>query len=343
MLTELQVLPNATGRTLVFFPITFETSSHSIKYSTFQRCGAGVLDAYRSAEIALFGSTSELELELGAFEESSFRAWFGAVSVVMSGWAAQEFAGGFIQGLTGKTLDEYGQMAAAFVKDGTKETVDTIANLMAAAETCSSILAVDNNAFEEAMSERPEAADLGMSGRMKFYEACKNNPEIPSVRFGISSHAPRVTRNQFSARGRRDRIEPHPTEDQLGTVGNWRSIILDFTVTSPTWDREDNQRKWKGRLDDGRYIYFDIADSSFWKKVLDKELETASPDLMKAQFLYQDVNGRYKSARAVKVISFNNQFISSPLSNDEVLARLEELNASPVHQNELFGINRNPT
>lgn len=338
MLTELKISTTRVGQTIVFFPVVFEKKQPTISFSTFQKCSAGVLDAYRSAEVALFGSTSQVELELGAFEDGSFKTWFGGVAIATVGWAGLEFLDGFVEGATGKTVAQYGQIAGEFISRGATESVDNIAKMMAVAETCSAILSADNDTFERIISERPEAVDLGLLGRMKFYEACKNDQEIPAVRFGESPSAIRVTRDEFGSRSRRHRIDPHPTDGLIGILGEWRYAVLEIVVTSPTWDREDHQRKWKGRLPDGKYIYFDISDSGFWKRVLDRELETASPDLMTAQILYQDVNGRYKSAKAVKILKFNDQEISIGLGPGELLERIEELNAAANHQTELFGI-----
>lgn len=343
MFSELKAISDAKGKLNVFFPIIFETQSHTISYPTFKKCSEGVLDTYRSAEIALFGTYSELELELAAFEQSSFKSWFGTVAMGAGIWAASEFGDGFLEGLTGKTFNDMGQLAGVLVKElaldiiPSEEDLARAAAHIARAEACRTLLSMQNDAFEEIMSERPEAAELALTGRRKFFEACKTDSKIPSVRFGATESAPRIIREQFPDFTRREQIAPHPHEAVNET---WKCAILDITVTSPTWDRDDHQRKWKGKLGDGKYIYFDITDSSFWKKVLDQELNTASPDQMKAQIFYLDVNGRYKSARAERVINFNGQQISKPIEPDQLNEKLTELNSAIGPQVELFRIDR---
>lgn len=326
-----------TGEIQVLFPISYEVPNHVLDFDTVVKAGRGVRQTYRSAGIALYATDFEPELVIGAFEEGSVVQWIGKKSMqavfIGTAFAAQEFSDGFLETATGKTFRDWGSVAAEYAKElpeafdeWTEGSERSLQQKLIEAETCRRILEVDEDELESILSERPDAAQAAESGRRTFYEACRSNRELPSVRFGTLPGAIRIRRSEFRSRTRRTAIQSGGLVADI--AGLWKSEILDIEVTSPNWDRLDQQRGWKGKLASGKHIYFHIEDSAFWRKVLDHSLTAAAPDQMIAQVVFEDVNGRYKNAVAIRVLQFNGEAISKKVGEQELRSKLEGLESA---------------
>lgn len=344
---EFIVADEPGGSTQILFPIKFETKKHFIDLNTIIRTSNGVKETYAGAGIALFGSyDNQIELIYGAAETGSITTWIGKkakqATIIGSGFAATQFTDGFLENATGKTFRDWGAVAAdyamqlpSYAENLSQTTLDTLTRSLIEADTCKKFLELDEDAFEELISERPDAAQRVQKGRRLFFEACKANEELPSLRFGLTEDSRRIPRRDFPNRTKRQAIAPSKTS--LDPLGDWSSEFLTIEVTSPNWDRLDQQRGWKGQVSDGKYIYFHISDTRFWSKVSEKTLITATPDRMKAQVIFKNVAGRYKSAEVIKVVEFNGEPISDALNEQTIGARLSEIKTAYSQiQNPLF-------
>jgi len=337
---------DSEGLVQVLFPVKFDTLQNFIDFNTIIRTADGIKDTYRGADIALFGSAYESELIYGAADPGSVTTWVGKKlkhgAFIGASFAVAQFSDGFLENATGKTFRDWGGVAGDYaaqlpdyIATGRDDLVKILTQKLIEAETCRRFLEMNEDEFEALISERPDAASIVQSGRRKFYEACRANEDIPSVTFGNTSTSIMVPRSDFSKRTKRQTIEQQRTVVQ--ETGNWVIETLEIEVTSPNWERLDQQRGWKGKLRDGTYIYFHITDSRFWTRVAEQSLVTNSPDRMVAQVIFQDVGGRYKNAEAIKVIEFNGDPISAALTSEKIRELIaNHTNASRQFQTPLF-------
>lgn len=334
------------GLVQVLFPVKFGTAPHFIDFNTILRTANGIEDTYRGADIALFGEAYDSELIYGAADPGSVTTWVGKKLkhgvLLGAGFAATQFADGFIENATGKTFRDWGGVAGDYasqlpdyIATEREGLIQIITQKLIEAETCRRFLEINDDEFEALISERPAAASIVQNGRRKFYEACRANEDVLGVTFGNTPSSITVPRSDFSNRTKRQSIERQRAVVQ--ETGNWVIETLEIEVTSPNWERMDQQRGWKGKLRDGKYIYYHITDSSFWTRVAEQTLITNSPDRMTAQVIFQDVGGRYKNAQAIRVIEFNSDPISKALNSEKIREITENrTNASRQFQPPLF-------
>ncbi|ALI55586.1 hypothetical protein [Celeribacter marinus] len=331
---ELRVSIDDGGNPRVLFPIHFEVPDHLIEFSTLQKCSRGVLDVFSGIGVGFPDAAVEFDVVLAPLEEGGVTAWIGKKAHVgtyfLLGALAGPFADGFIEEATGREVRDWGALAyneaGKLLVDFSQELVDGVREKMIEAELCRTLLEVNHDRFEELISERPEMAREILNGRRKFYEACKSNKRLPSIQLGVLPETRRIIRREFPDRMVRDHIDSTKTQKTIER-GEWKSAILSLEITSPNWERLDQQRGWKGKLKDGKYVYFEISDTRFWQMFEEKSLDADTPDHMTAQFLYRDVNGRFKAAEAIAVFSFNGKNVSKPTSQSKVDQRIAERNA----------------
>ncbi len=129
------------------------------------------------------------------------------------GFAATQFADGFLESATGKTFKDWGAVAGDYatklpnyVASAHKEVVDNLTQSLIEAETCRRFLEMNEDEFEALISERPDAASIVQSGRRKFFEACRANEGLPSVRFEVTESSQKIPRSDFSSRTKRTQL-----------------------------------------------------------------------------------------------------------------------------------------
>jgi hypothetical protein len=345
---ELRVTIDTDGVAQVLFPINFELNQNFIDFNTVIRTAIGIQHTFRGADIALYDVDYLPDLIFGTAEPGSVIEWVGKktkqAALLGGAFAVEQFTDGFLEATTGKTFRDWGEEAAtkvyelpSYIGDGSEAWLNDLQMKMAEAEVCRKLLEVNEDQLESILAERPDAAASVKKGRRIFYEACRANEDLPSVRFGTSSLSPSIPRREFPMRTHRDTIDRIATPELIS--GDWKTAILSIEVTSPNWESLDQQRGWKGKLEGGKYIYFHISDSRFWKRVSDKTLAAEVPDTMVAQVVYQGVGGRYKNAEAIRILKFNNDKISEQVNIDLVRQKLDERRiAGQQFQHPLFNI-----
>lgn len=336
---ELRLFGAADESPQILFPIVYETRENYLDIETIVRTAKGVEETFLGTSIALYGSPDHIELIFGGADSGSVKQWIGKKArqgaLIGSAFAAQQFTDGFLETATGKTFRDWGATAAEYSKDLPSTVYEAIQKQLIEAELCRKLLEAEEDEVDSILAERPDAASAVQKGRRIFYESCRANEQIPSVRFGLAPSSPRIVRSKFSERTKR--LSIGRTVSAIPLAGKWRTAILTIEVTSPNWDRLDQQRGWKGTLRDGKHIYFHISDSAFWRQVLEGTLETKTPDIIVAQIIYEDVNGRYKNADAIRILKFNGYDISAEISKEVVVSRLQDYqNAGFQIENYLF-------
>lgn len=343
---EIIIERSSDGLAHVLFPVKFEVNENFIDFTTIERTSQGIKDVYRGSQLILFGDTFPVDLVYGAAVPGSVTTWVGkkasAGAGVVAAVAVSQFLDGFVEEATGRTIRDWGVEAAIQVQnlpdhliEGRDSFVKMIELRLVEAELCRRFLEMDDSEFESLASEHPEAAIHLQNGRRKFFEACRANEHLPSVRFGNSTATREIPRSDFSNRTKRDRITP--TDSPPTKIGEWAIETLEIEVTSPNWERLDQQRGWKGKLSGNKYIFFQIVDPRFWTRYANEALEIRAPDRIVAQVIYQNVGGRYKNAEAIRVLLFNGERVSSELSLTETKEIVEQNNeASRQYQTKLF-------
>lgn len=94
-------------------------------------------------------------------------------------------------------------------------------------------------------------------------------------------------------------------------------------VTSPNFEKEDqNQRKWKGRLDTGAQILFEIIAEDFWLRLKNAEIEFGEATVIKVQLASRLENRRVKDHKVVRVLTIDEVELAAPLADDALNAVL---------------------
>ena len=346
---EFTIIFSDDGAALAFSPVRFDVEAGFIRYDTLNRSVSGFQEVYRGVDIALLGSGVDFDIVIAHVEHGSLLVRLGRrlawPAAIAGGLIIQDGTSGFVQGLTGKEVEEWASIAGEEVRrfissDAEDHDYERLRRQVEASiitnECARRFMEVSQDEFEEIISERPEAAAAIQEGRRIFYEGLRADEFVPSVGFSRNVELSRIPRSQFSERAVRHHVAEVPTviaKDE----GDWGSEVLEISITSPNWDRQDQQRGWKGKLASGRYIFFEITDTKFWRLVGSGLVQSSPNDTMVAQFVFRNVNNRYKSARAIKIISFNEQHISDPDPAEKIEKLVNDLQVeSSQRQDVLF-------
>lgn len=181
----------------------------------------------------------------------------------------------------------------------------------------------------EAAGIAPRRFRDAYQARNQFYQACTDVPELRAVGFDEAPVFP-VPRADFA---RLQVALPPEDEDEEEP---WLTGIVDLKVTSPNWDRDDRQRKWKGKDGDGRERYFRIDDEHFWSLVQADKLSTHIIDTIKAQWAFHGKSEAPKDCRVLRVLEFNGVVLSDPLEDNALAAIVGEYERAPRDQGDLF-------
>jgi len=171
----------------------------------------------------------------------------------------------------------------------------------------------DLNAIGMEVGALPEAMDA----RADFYEACVLDNTVHRIGFTPSDEFP-IPRKSFPGRaqkpGRKEVGEDEP---------EWSVSIENIFVTSPNWDKDDQQaRKWKGKDELRRSCYFVIDDEDFWNLAKHKALHVEVLDNLRVQWACQFVDGQARQRRVLRVLEFNGENLADPLPPSAIRALL---------------------
>lgn len=182
---------------------------------------------------------------------------------------------------------------------------------------------------------RPRQFREEFEARNKFYEACSADRNVKGIGFSDSNEFP-IKRSDFG----RLHVALPPKEKVLEEVP-WHVATDTVTVTSPNWERGDQQRQWKGRDSSGHDRLFRIEDEDFWRLVAHQSLKPHIFDTMKVQWAFHSEGGRVKDTRVLRVLAYNESTLATPLDRnalDAILGRHNDLgDRSGGSESDLFG------
>lgn len=174
----------------------------------------------------------------------------------------------------------------------------------------------------------PQRFMRGFEARNEFYKACDADAEIRAIGFDQTSEFP-IKRPDF----RRLQVALPPKEEQLINALHEVEVVV-LKVTSPNWEKEDRQRKWKGRDSNDRERHFWIEDEDFWHLVAAQKLNPSTTDKMKVQWAY--IGDKRSHARVLKVLEYNGHVLGNALDSNALNARLGAYNQIANKQPDLF-------
>lgn len=326
----------------IFF-VHFSVPGHFLKLETFVRTSNSVRRIVEAFDGTFFSGRLIYAIVVLPPEEGSFLSklaiWVGGGTASIFAFANSDIGAAYIEGLTGKTpahfakvigekTAEYIEPAAAYLfLDGDDVEHNTLED-EPTREIASELLVTMTRGILDAPPEKinkineivslPEAMDA----RAEFYRTCMDDETISAIGFFPDDDFP-IPRNSFP-----ERAVPPQKIDEENEVSPWRVAIETIYVTSPNWDREDQlSRQWKGKDQSRRDCYFVIEDDDFWRLATRKNIQVEILDQLKVQWAYQEMDGKAKNRRVLRVLEFNNQKLAEPLEADELITILDEVRA----------------
>jgi len=254
----------------------------------------------------------------------------GAIGGSLLWFIESDVGKGYVKGLTGHEPAYW----AAQLGESHNDTIEHLIDpgevekqhecaMLILAETTKGFLEKDSVSLRKSDISKQKFYDA-YKARNQFYQACFQYGAIEGVGFDGTDNFP-VKRNNFLSY-----VVDLPRKEEELLNPNWLVGIEFVYVTSPNWDREDDQRGWKGKGSDGKTIFFSIEDEEFWKLVQSVALHTKVVDVLKVQWAFSEGNGNKKNIRVLRVLEFNQDIISEPLDDRELRVILKNYDRPPV-------------
>jgi hypothetical protein len=327
----------------------FDVSDHYLKLETFIKTADSARKVIEALDDTFFGGSLEYELIVLPPAEGTFLSklalWVSGGTAAVFGFLNTDVGSAYVEGLTGRTPAElaqsFGQQHRSLIDDALNEVMppgkmdpnadelDVPAKVLrieaqdACKEAAQVVVAMTRGILEKSPRELerigmevgtlPDAVDA----RADFYAACIDDRDVKRVGFTPDDDFP-IPRNSFP-----ERAQKPPRKSKEEVPPEWSVSIESIYVTSPNWDKEDQiARQWKGKDQVKRDCYFVIEDPEFWQKVKIKALHVDVLDNLKVQWAFQNVDGRPKNRRVLRVLEFNGDNLADPLSKEAVRAIL---------------------
>lgn len=326
--------------------IHFDVKDHFLKLDTFIQTAENARKVIEAINKTFFHGSLKYELIVLPPEDGTFLSKLGfylasPVAAVFA-FLCTDPGAAFTKGLTGETPSWWFEQAGYEAREGFEwigeqltadeansfkpiadndhKAVDEESACKAAAQI---VIAMTRGMLEKDTDELVKIGmDVGnlpdaLDARAEFYSACINNHDVQRIGFTPDNDFP-IPRNSFPERAQkpvRKEIEEEPP--------GWTVSIESIYVTSPNWDEADQKtRQWKGKDQNRRDCYFMIEDAEFWNLVKKKALHVEVLDNLKVQWAYECNDGGPKNRRVLRVLEFNGDQLSEPLTDDAIKAIL---------------------
>ncbi|AUG54283.1 hypothetical protein CSC3H3_17330 [Thalassospira marina] len=325
--------------------IHFDVPEHGISLKTFSQAIAHTETIISSLNRDIFNDHLQYELWVLPPEKGSFKAKLGIIvlaGTIAWGFLESNIGQSFIQGLTGKTPAYWAEIAGKKIRstilssDTEENDNDTASKKVICVAEAILIVEVTKKFLE---LKEDKLTSLGVSvkkfrsayeAKNKFYKVCMENTYIQGIGFEEEEKFP-VSRQNFQS------MQVSLPEKELAD-NIWNTEITELKVTSPNWERNDNHRWWKGKDTDNRTVHFKIEDDGFWNLVENKSINLQIIDSIRVQLAYVGEQRHRRNARALKILWFNETFLSPPLQVNQVydILRMNKKASPPRHQLDFF-------
>lgn len=331
---EVSMPSEIDGRSARLF-MHFDVEGHFLTLDTFISTAISAREIVEAFDQSFFNGELQYSFLIlppddGSFL-SKFAIWVGAGTAAVFSFMNTDVGAAYIEGLTGKApiewANELGEAHQNMLKSVQEYTTHVGPDLNPGARSeeeircqlSAAILAGLTKGVLEKSSEELSKIGLGanlggaLNGRASLYSSCLKDPAIVGVGFDPKDDFP-IDRKMFAERAV-SLARESDGDDEL----EWYVEIEHVHVTSPNWQKEDQKaRNWKGKDSLRRDCYFVIDDDAFWDLIRKKHLKVDVLDHMKVQWAYQVHGGRPKNRKVLRVLEFNGNIISEPLSDNDV-------------------------
>ncbi|MDO6800437.1 hypothetical protein [Shimia thalassica] len=337
--------------------IHFDVDDHFLKLETFIRTAGSAQRIIEALDETFFQGKLEYELIVLPPEPGSFLSklavWIGGGITGLYAFANTDIGSAYIEALTGqspiywaeqagehnrKMLQDLGEWVDELTEDELEELEAEIGDAKPtpvafpspdSEEACRVGARIVVEMTRGMLSkETTDLERLGMDtgslpdavdARSDFYFACLEDADVKRIGFSDDADFP-IPRNSFPQRA----VKP-PRPEKKDDPIPWVVSVENIYVTSPNWDKEDQKsRQWKGKDAIRRDCYFVIEDAEFWFHVRQKDLSVDVLDNLKVQWAYQEIGGRIRNRRVLRVLEFNGDKLADPLTASAIRAILGE-------------------
>jgi hypothetical protein len=321
--------------------IHFDVPQHFLKLDTFVATATSTKRIVDSLNSSLYGGRLDYELLILPPEEGSFLQRIVVVLGLLTApilFFDSDSPAAFVEGLTGKKPSDWAKDAGGLLRENilseeesskvgvsyrrwSDDEVCRVGAQMLVAMTRAT-LEMDPDDLADIADEEVDISEI-IDARADFYDACIFDRQIRAIGFTPKDDFP-IPRNSFPERARRT-----TKRDVDYDQGTWGSAIDNVSVTSPNWDQDDQEtRKWKGKDSFNHTCYFVIEDENFWDLVKRRKLQVRVLDTLKVQWILQEIDGKIKNRRVLRVLEVSGAKVSQPMSFDAVLEVLKERSAT---------------
>lgn len=193
-----------------------------------------------------------------------------------------------------------------------------------------SFLAANTDKLEK-IGITPAKFRKAFAAKNAIYKACIDNSEIKGLSFDRSYDFP-LKRADFP---RLITQIPDEVQNALEEIQSWSVETVDILVNSPNWKRDG--RKWQAATDKFQDIAFSLEDETFWLHVKKEDIQPhIGGDNMRVQWAYPQGLSKPSHVRVLRVLTYNGNKISDPLSDAELQAELQEAHVIEPDVPDLF-------
>lgn len=275
----------------------FDTSSNVLSLDDFINTGR-YLQSVGNNVISLFLKNSKYDIFVLPPEIGSFKAVFKSVLIGFLLGAIPEFTSGFIKGLTGKSISEYGENIGQLSKDLIEKIFSTP----------NTDLRIPNNLD----------LDRALKAKSNFYTMCYKSKIINGVSFNNYSNY--IPKNSFINYISEDIVRPLSDKYEL----------RELTIVKPIIVPSENQ--WQFKDDTDKIINAEMKDENFIKGILSGNLplKSSSKDdkvIVMIKYKRQKINGEEKivSKTIEKIYRFNEiEFAPLPENMETVVSQNDD-------------------
>jgi hypothetical protein len=257
------------------FPIHFDVPGHEIPLATFISAATNTERVIHGLNAELFDGRVEFELFVLPPQEGTFLQRLEVR--LLAGWAAiwaftaSDIGKGYIKGLTGHEPAYWSEVAG----EATAHLAEAVAHphqhekkvgTVIVTEAAKSFLEKESSELQR-VGITPAKFREAYAAKNAFYEACDATPRLRAIGFSEAPIFP-IQKQDFL------RLQTELPPELEDAQPPWHVATAKLHVTSPNWDRDDRQRAWKGRDQQGRNRHFRIEDEEFWNRVAAGAIKT---------------------------------------------------------------------
>ncbi len=307
----------------VIIPVHFDVKDHYISLDTFLATADSVKNIVHHFNDLLFSCELEYQFVVLPPKEGSFLGSLAILCGAIASIAVFADTGlgkGVIRGFTGYEPEDFGEKIGKQIKLHAKKAAIIIS------EATKGFLQKDTTETEKII----KPIDFLGAYRAKnlFYESVSNNPTVNGLGFDESSYFS-VERTGFADRCAKlpESIDKPETIDKQDYIDKIEKAFIE--VTAPVWDRNDTKRQWVGKYD-GQAVHFKMSDENFWQCIENKTLHPKIFDQYEVQWAIMP-NGQKAKYEIRRVLKYNGETISAPLTESEISKILSDSKQSSLY------------